>query len=241
MGFTPTTREESEAWFVESLESWRKARGIERFSLVGHSMGGYLSVAYCERFAENVDRLVLVSPVGVPPRKERKEPLPLYIRALLAVLRSAWSNPASLLRLIGPLGSRRLCDGFVRRRFSPDYRYVEGERPDLVDYSEYHYHVLVAPSSGDACLPHILQPGAYAHAPLCDRIPAIRPIANGDIPVRFLYGEKDWMDPRAAVELIKTLPALDGRVHIVKHAGHNLHLQAPDGADGFNAALRAAL
>ena len=40
--------------------------------LVGHSLGGYLAVAYAERFPERVERLVLLSPVGLP-----QAPLPL--------------------------------------------------------------------------------------------------------------------------------------------------------------------
>lgn len=41
------TIECAEDFFVESLEAWRRANGIERMVLAGHSMGGYLSVAYC--------------------------------------------------------------------------------------------------------------------------------------------------------------------------------------------------
>jgi pimeloyl-ACP methyl ester carboxylesterase len=37
----------TEDFFVESLEAWRRKNGVERMILAGHSMGGYLSVAYC--------------------------------------------------------------------------------------------------------------------------------------------------------------------------------------------------
>ena len=29
-------------------------------------MGGYMSVAYCEKYPERVERLILISPAGVP-------------------------------------------------------------------------------------------------------------------------------------------------------------------------------
>ncbi|KAI5845081.1 Alpha/Beta hydrolase protein [Morchella snyderi] len=57
---------EAEDWFVDALEEWRKVRGIERFTLLGHSFGGYLSVRYALKYKERVNKLILVSPVGVP-------------------------------------------------------------------------------------------------------------------------------------------------------------------------------
>lgn len=34
--FTPRTTDETEAWFIESLEQWRVAQGLERMVLIGH-------------------------------------------------------------------------------------------------------------------------------------------------------------------------------------------------------------
>lgn len=56
---------ETEDWFVESLEAWRKAKKIEKFTLMGHSMGGYLAASYSFRYPQHVEKLIMVSPVGV--------------------------------------------------------------------------------------------------------------------------------------------------------------------------------
>lgn len=56
---------ETEDWFVESLEAWRKAKKIEKFTLMGHSMGGYLAACYSFRYPQHVEKLIMVSPVGV--------------------------------------------------------------------------------------------------------------------------------------------------------------------------------
>jgi pimeloyl-ACP methyl ester carboxylesterase len=42
-----------------------KSLGVERSSIVGHSMGGMLAVRYALMFPESVDRLVLVNPIGL--------------------------------------------------------------------------------------------------------------------------------------------------------------------------------
>lgn len=57
---------EAEAWFIDALEEWRKIRNIDRFTLVGHSLGGYLSVAYALKYPGRLKKLVLVSPAGIP-------------------------------------------------------------------------------------------------------------------------------------------------------------------------------
>jgi cardiolipin-specific phospholipase len=57
---------EAESFFVDSLEEWRSAMGLEKMTLVGHSLGAYFSVAYALRYPTRVNKLVLLSPAGVP-------------------------------------------------------------------------------------------------------------------------------------------------------------------------------
>ncbi|KAL2165077.1 hypothetical protein VTH06DRAFT_373 [Thermothelomyces fergusii] len=57
---------EAEAWFVDALEEWRKIRKIEKFTLLGHSLGGYLAVSYALKYPGRLNKLILASPVGVP-------------------------------------------------------------------------------------------------------------------------------------------------------------------------------
>ncbi|SCU94383.1 LAFA_0F21506g1_1 [Lachancea sp. 'fantastica'] len=56
---------EAEDFFVDSLERWRQKKQLERFVLVSHSLGGYLGCCYALKYPERVEKLVLVSPVGV--------------------------------------------------------------------------------------------------------------------------------------------------------------------------------
>lgn len=65
--FECQTTEETEAWFVESLDKWREAQGLETMVLVGHSLGGYLSACYALAHPERVTHLVLVCPAGAVP------------------------------------------------------------------------------------------------------------------------------------------------------------------------------
>jgi len=57
---------EAEAWFIDALEEWRRARKIERFTLMGHSLGGYLAVSYALKYPGRLNKLILASPAGIP-------------------------------------------------------------------------------------------------------------------------------------------------------------------------------
>lgn len=66
----------TEDWFIDSLEEWRKRKNINKFVLMGHSLGGYLSCAYALKYNKKILdgngvkenlilKLVLISPVGL--------------------------------------------------------------------------------------------------------------------------------------------------------------------------------
>lgn len=56
---------ETEDWFVDSLEAWRSEKRISKFTLMGHSMGGYFAAAYAFKYPQHVEKLIMVSPAGV--------------------------------------------------------------------------------------------------------------------------------------------------------------------------------
>jgi cardiolipin-specific phospholipase len=57
---------ETENWFIDALEEWRKIKKIDKFTLLGHSMGGYMAVAYALKYPGHLNKLILASPVGIP-------------------------------------------------------------------------------------------------------------------------------------------------------------------------------
>lgn len=57
---------DAESFFVDALEEWRKIRNIEKFTLLGHSLGGYLAVSYALKYPGHLNKLILASPVGIP-------------------------------------------------------------------------------------------------------------------------------------------------------------------------------
>ena len=224
----------AEDFFVESLEAWRSYHNIEKMILAGHSMGGYISVAYCERYPERVDRLILLSPAGVPVESDERQ-RNRGSSFQLWLYKSFFENgltPCSAMRTLPERKGRSYVSTYVDKRL-----------PAITDSSEkeavtdYLYLNMVLPGSGEYCLNRILTPFAFGKQPTVHRIPSLK-VKH----VSFLYGDADWMDPEGGMEVqrICDLRRLRGKdcptiqVHKVKNAGHLLML---DNWHDFNSAV----
>lgn len=237
----------TEQVYVESLEAWRKAHNIDKMTLGGHSMGGYLSVAYCEKYPQHVERLILISPAGVPDDRDadiegRLKDAPLRFKLVMGLVSKVFDfgmTPSSFLRKLSEKRGSDMVMNYVERRLpsitSPD------ERKHLADYL---YTNAMLPGSGEDCLNKILKPTTFAHQPLLHRIPCLK-VKN----VSFIYGKDDWMDANGGIDTMtkcnelrsqsqgieKDVPIIN--VYGVRNAGHLLHL---DNWREFNSAIMLA-
>jgi len=226
--FTAKSVDETEEFFTRSLEEWRELNDIQEMVLIGHSLGGYLSFAYAERYPHRVRKLVLSSPAGVPNEpegwKERiYSRIPRYLHWLPPLISVLWSNnisPGDFIRWIGPLGPR-----FVE--YLVNFRFHNNGTEDLNLLSEYAYHNFAARGSGEYALGNLLVPGAFAKKPLHARI---RPLSEKGIQdISFIYGQRDWMNFNHALKVSEDNPDLKIPVEVVPHAGHQLHIHNPSG------------
>ncbi|KAM0484245.1 hypothetical protein ACHAPX_001664 [Trichoderma viride] len=183
---------EAENFFIDALEEWRKARKIERFTLLGHSLGGYLAVSYALKYPGHLKKLILASPVGIPEdpyavNSALPEPSESTMQneftvdqqtttkgdaaiaprrpypSWLVWLWDANVSPFSLVRLAGPLGPR-FVSGWTSRRFN---HLPAEEAQTLHDYS---FSIFKQKGSGEYALAYILAPGAFARRPVINRI-----------------------------------------------------------------------
>lgn len=58
---------------ADVLHGMLDALGIERATFVGHSMGGYISLAFCAKYPERMDGLVLLSSSPCPDDETKRE------------------------------------------------------------------------------------------------------------------------------------------------------------------------
>lgn len=185
---------EAENWFVDALEEWRVKRKIDRFTLMGHSMGGYVAAAYALKYPGRLNKLILVSPVGIPEdpyaiaeamptqsdstsmdgesdnshneRRSTPNGLPRRLPRIVTYLWDANVSPFSVVRWSGPFGPG-LVSRWTSRRFA---HLPANEAAALHDYS---YSIFRLRGSGEYALTHLLAPGAFARSPLIRRIQGI--------------------------------------------------------------------
>lgn len=62
--FPAKTSDEAEKYFLDFIESWRKAMNLEQFVLIGHSFGGFLAGLYASKYPQHIQKLLLLSPAG---------------------------------------------------------------------------------------------------------------------------------------------------------------------------------
>lgn len=60
-------------FLADTVAEGLRALGIEHCTLVGHSMGGYVALAFCERHPDMLDGLVLLSSTPNPDTPEKAE------------------------------------------------------------------------------------------------------------------------------------------------------------------------
>ncbi|KAJ7179359.1 alpha/beta-hydrolase [Mycena filopes] len=231
---------EAESFFIDSLEAWRTKMNLDKVTLVGHSLGGYLSIAYALRYPDRVNRLILLSPAGIP-RDPNQTTAPER-----EILDSPSDSSASSTAAAEPATKRRVDEIHAeqaavrppqtRSRKLFMYLWEEGWSPFQVVRSTFFWApMLIGKYSARrfsgltedetrAMHDYIQQitlakgSGEYCHRPMVDRVAALK------IPVTFVYGDHDWMDPQGGETSLGNGQA---RSYIVNDAGHHLYLDNP--------------
>ncbi|KAH8918489.1 alpha/beta-hydrolase [Atractiella rhizophila] len=251
---------ETEDWFLGPMEEWREKMGIEKMTLVGHSLGGYLSSVYALQNPSRVQRLVLLSPAGIPakddslPPAEDIDPPPnstnippsssttslnstssknapspskngppaekeTWQRRLFTYAWDAGLSPFSVARSIGVIAPLWI-GKYTQRRFPAL------DEDATKDLHAYLVNIVLLKGSGEHAFSHLLSVGAHARKPIEHRIHSLK------VPVTFVYGEHDWMDPIGGLRCRERLEKVKGYNHevsveVVPKAGHHVYIDNP--------------
>ena len=109
--------------YADSIVRYLDMQRIDKFSLLGHSFGGKVSMCLALRYPERVEKLILIAPSGIPPKRTLSKRL--KIKSIVLV--------GKALKGV----DRILQTNYFRDKFSPrfasiDYQNAGKMRPILV-------------------------------------------------------------------------------------------------------------
>ncbi|KAH7425861.1 hypothetical protein KP509_11G074200 [Ceratopteris richardii] len=224
--FTCKSTEETEAWFIDSFEAWRKEKNLETFILLGHSFGGYVAAKYALKHPEHVQHLILVGSAGFSSETDERSARILKLKSTWwgAIISHLWEfnfTPQRVIRGIGRWGPD-LVKKYARTRFGSHSVGLALNQDESRLLSDYLYHTLAGKASGELCLKYIFAFGALAKSPL------LASAADWKVRTSFIYGEDDWMDYRGAVNACRDIPVSKEILRVPK-GGHFVFLDNPAG------------
>lgn len=206
-----------EGQFVDSIERWREKKGIDKFILLGHSFGGYLSASYALKHPERVSHVILADPWGVQDRQAATNRdtyrFPIWVRVVNSIFQSF--NPLAVLRVSGPYGPRLV------QKFRGDLR--EKFRPKLQDdchkFLNYIYHANAQTATGESAFKALALPFGWPKNPLIHRLLDL----DESVKMTFIYGSRSWIE-KAPGEFIRDC-LTPGRVtvNIIQGSGHHVY------------------
>ncbi|KAI8866821.1 alpha/beta-hydrolase, partial [Ramicandelaber brevisporus] len=222
----------------------------------GYMSAGYMSACYAMRYPDRVEKLVLISPAGVPPKPDnyddiitngipqevvqKREQLTEYYEEQRQQVRPSPKSESA------PAPRRKIPSWLIsmwENNVTPQsiVRMLGPLGPKLVNYYVSHFRFLSEGEHEDltSYMYHVTAnrgSGEYALSSILLPLaysrsplePRITEPGSLKMPVSFVYGSHDWMDSRAAYRVRNTMPAGQVEVVTIPRAGHNLFLDNPD-------------
>ena len=163
--------------YVEFLNNFVAAIGIDSFYLAGNSLGGFISWEFALAYPYKVKKLVLVDASGFP----RKEPLPLGIRM------AKYPISGELLLKVTP-----------KSLFRKSLRDVYGDRSKVTKgLVDQYFEIFLRPGNRQAFVDRARHPFSGNPSDL----------SLLTIPTLILWGEEDaWLDVKYGTRFDKILP-----------------------------------
>ena len=231
--FTAQNTEETNDFFVESIEEWRKYIGLKRFHIVGHSLGGYVSTCYTLKYPQYISSLILLSPGGITARSKTENQkyeemtfkhlsikTKIYYKFIDYSARKK-TTPHALIRktrFVGRFFFRKLINSKAQNFLGTE---------SFEHFKNYFMEIVKLPAGSEDAVHHLFDlPLAQGKAPLEDKLFEV------EKEILFIFGENDAMDSLGARRLHKKDPK-KFRLKVAKGSSHQLTIDNPKDTNKF--------
>ncbi len=205
-------------WYATVVASWLDGVGVEKATIVGHSMGGQIALTLALEHPEKVERLVLSAPAGLEP----------FQPGAAKFMKDFWTERRAMQTTEEQVRANFVTQVFNRRDAGVERLIEERVRLGL---SESFAGTSVAVARSVA---------GMLDFPVRDRLAAI------GVPTLVVFGAADRMIPNPiftggatrSIARIAEERIPGARLVMIPGAGHTVHHDAPE---PFNAALQEFL
>lgn len=211
--------------FIDSIDAWATEVGLERFHLIGHSLGGYICSHFAQKKPQRVVSLTLLSPGGMVKEpddfqarlkaKKGMSVLTKVVKGMWWTLNKGWISTNTMGRF---LPTNCMVKNWSKDRFLYQDPKKFSAAVGLVSANLSH------PSFSGDILPKIFGYRAYSPKPVVDFGQHLETALEAK--VLYVFGEKDWMD-KYAFRQEHTKLGLRGRLHIQKEGTHHFPCLQP--------------
>ncbi|XP_029160226.1 protein ABHD4 isoform X2 [Nylanderia fulva] len=223
--------QKAEEQLIRSVEEWRREMQLEKFVLLGHSMGGFLAASYAMQYPERVKHLILADPWGFPEKPSdtpakasdaaAKANIPFWVKAIAFAVQPL--NPLWAVRVAGPFGQ------WLIEKTRPDIvkKFTPLLKDDTTIISQYIHQCNVQTPSGESAFHAMMHGFGWAKNPIVKRMDKL----SNDIPITLLYGSRSWVDNSAGETIKQNRSSSYVNVQVITGAGHHVYA---DKSETFN-------
>ncbi|KOH00973.1 alpha/beta hydrolase family protein [Saccharomyces eubayanus] len=226
-----------EDYYIDRIEQWRIDNKLDKMNIVGHSFGGYLSFKYAVKYPNSVDKLCLVSPLGVERNiwsvnnnlssntlytTDFKDPGSKFYSKSHLIPKYLFEEQFKLLRLMGPFGAK-VCWNYIMAAYS---------RVPSLAFKEYIFELFY----GKGGIPEVttdIFKGLFSRSILA-RDPLLDSLNYLNVQkLLVVYGQYDWMNKNGGRLMVKNLNNIGNGSERASYlevpsSGHNLFLDNPE-------------
>ena len=205
-------------FFIDTIEKWRKALGISKFYICGHSLGGFFVGSYVLKYPKDVLKVLLLSPAGITKSRSCCE-----IHKQSGYISGCLLRCLSKLRCLEPRVQQLyncscltwLVKIVFRHRFSVPKQISELNAKLTEIAMEY-------PSDLDRCMWYIFtDPFPQAAQPLEERL-----LKESTLDFVICFGATDYIDKAGSFRLMNKNKERFV-VKIIEGYGHNYEIEKP--------------
>lgn len=214
-------------YFIREIEEIVKKLNLSKFSILGHSLGGFIAAHYYEKFYYKIENVFLLSPAGFHFSKinqkiesEKKLDKYFFLRRwfMKYVGKKLFEDKKSVFEIFFGFLTKFL----MKRYFKMKRMNFDKNESDL--FVKLIYEIIDTKQSGEKSLGYLLDFGIKSKKPI-QEILEKKHIKNKKICL--IYGDRDWMDSKKVILTIKN-NNLNVDYFFIKNSGHQLIFQNPE-------------